>query len=129
MMFAATTLAGVLNYLYPVYIGRAFRHEDSSVFGALFAIFYMVGIVGQTLGTSATSFVSRFTGNWKHIGYFLAGSLKCKAIPGFFITLLFLASSNGLFSLLKVPDAGSVIVLAPILFTLFRSEDDKGLYE
>ena len=82
-MFIASTLAGALSYLYQVYMGRALGPEDYGVFGALFAIFYMIAVISQTLGTTATSFVSRFKGEGKQIGFFLSGSIKQMALIGF----------------------------------------------
>ena len=64
-MFISGTIAGIFNYIYQVYMGRALGPEEYGVFGALFAIFYMIGIISQTLGTSTTQFVSKFVGEGK----------------------------------------------------------------
>ncbi len=115
-MFIATTLAGSFNYLYQVYMGRALGPEDYGVFGALFAIFYMIMVISQTLGTSATRFVSGFIGEGKQIGFFLSGSMKHMVVLGITVSAIFIALSSGLVSFLKLPDRGPVLVLAPILF-------------
>lgn len=125
-MFVATTLAGALNYLYQIYMGRVLGPEEYGIFGALFAMFYMIGIIAQTLGTSVTSFVSRLTGEGKNIGFFLIGSLKHMAILGLFVTLLFLASSEGLASFLNLPSSGPIMVIAPILLISWVSPISGG---
>jgi O-antigen/teichoic acid export membrane protein len=126
VMFAATTFAGIFNYLYQVYMGRVMGPEEYGVFGALFAIFYMIGVISQTLGTSAASFVSRITGEGKHISFFLSGSLKRMALMGLVVSIIFIASSSGLTSLLNLPDRRPVLVLAPILFLTWVSPISSG---
>lgn len=126
VMFIASTLAGALSYLYQVYMGRALGPEDYGVFGALFAIFYMIGVISQTLGTTATSFVSRFTGEGKHIGFFLSGSMKRMGLIGLAASMIFIAYSNSLVSILKLPDIAPVLVLTPILFLTWVSPISSG---
>jgi O-antigen/teichoic acid export membrane protein len=62
IMFISGPVASIFNYIYQVYMGSALGPEAYGVFGALFAIFYMIGIISQTLGTSMTQFVSKFVG-------------------------------------------------------------------
>lgn len=127
IMLAASTFAGFLSYLYQIYMGRALGPEEYSVFGALFAIFYMIGIIAQTLSTSATNFVSKFTGEGKQIGFFLSGSLKHMALLGLIVSILFIASSSGLVSLLKLTDLNSVLALTPILLLTWVSPINSGV--
>ena len=126
VMLIATTLAGVLNYLYQVYMGRVLGVEDFGVFGALFAIFYMIMVISKTLATSASSYVSIFIGEGKQIGFFLIGSLKRMAIFGFAVSVVFIAFSGGLASFLKLPDREPVFVLALILFLTWISSISIG---
>lgn len=126
VMLAATTLAGGFSYLYQVYMGRVLGPEEYGIFGALFAIFYMIGIISQTLGTSATNFVSKFIGEGKQIGFFLKGSLKRMALLGLAVSLIFIALSSMLTSLLKLPDRQPVLVLAFILFLAWVSPISSG---
>jgi O-antigen/teichoic acid export membrane protein len=116
VMFAATTLAGGLSYLYQVYMGRALGPEQYGVFGALFAIFYMFMVISQTLSTTATRFVSQFIGEGKEIGFFLLGSLKRMTLLGFIVSIFFFAFSGEIASFLKISDPRPVMVLALILF-------------
>jgi O-antigen/teichoic acid export membrane protein len=116
VMFIATTLAGALSYLYQVYMGRALGPEQYGVFGALFAIFYMLMVISQTLSTTATRFVSKFIGEGKEIGFFLLGSLKRMAFLGLIVSILFFAFSGKIASFLKISDPRPVMVLALILF-------------
>jgi O-antigen/teichoic acid export membrane protein len=116
VMFIATTVAGVLSYIYQVYMGRALGPEQYGVFGALFAIFYMIMVTSQTLSTTSARFVSKFIGEGKEIGFFLLGSLKRMAFLGLIVSILFFALSGEIASLLKIHDSRPVMILALILF-------------
>jgi O-antigen/teichoic acid export membrane protein len=126
VMFAATILAGALSYIYQVYMGKVLGPEEYGVFGALFAIFYMIGVIAQTLSTSAARFVSMFMGEGRQIGFFLTGSLKRMALLGLVVSLVFLASSRELASLLKLPSLKPVMVLVLILFLAWITPINGG---
>jgi O-antigen/teichoic acid export membrane protein len=116
VMFIATTLAGALSYLYQVYMGRVLGPEQYGVFGALFAIFYMIMVISQTISTTATRFVSKFIGEGKEISFFLLGFLKRMILLGLIVSILFFAFSGKIASFLKISDPRPVMVLALILF-------------
>lgn len=116
IMFISGTIAGIFNYIYQVYMGRALGPEEYGVFGALFAIFYMIGIISQTVGTSTTQFVSRFAGEGKRIGFFIKESLKGTILLGSAISVIFLLFSKEVMNILKLSDIWPVMILILILF-------------
>lgn len=116
IMFISGTIAGILNYIYQVYMGRALGPEEYGVFGALFAIFYIIGIISSTLGTSTTQFVSKFVGEGKEIGFFVRGSLKRMILIGSAISMIFLILSTELMNALKLTDIWPIVILILILF-------------
>lgn len=115
IVFASGTIVGILNYMYQVYMGRALGPEEYGVFGALFAIFYIIGIISQTLGTSTTQFVSKFVGEGKQIGFFIKGSLKRTILVGSAVSMIFLIFRTELMNLLKLPDDWPILILILIL--------------
>lgn len=114
-MFISGTVVGILNYVYQIYMGRALGPEEYGVFGALFAIFYMIGIISQTLGTSTTQFISRLAGQGRDIGYFMKACLKRTILVGSAISLLFLLYSRTFMNLLKLPSIWPILILILIL--------------
>ena len=58
IMAAATVLAGVFNYGFQVLVGRALGAEQYGVFGALFALFYLLHVVGRGVRFSASRFAA-----------------------------------------------------------------------
>lgn len=119
IMFVATTTAGLLSYIYQIYMGRALGPEQFGVFGALFAIFYMMGIISQTVGTSITQFTSQLIGEGKSIGFFIKGSLLRAAALGLLMTLIFASLSNTIASVLKINGIEALLVLAVVFFLLW----------
>lgn len=115
IMFVSGTIVGILNYSYQVYMGRALGPEEYGVFGALFAIFYMIGIISQTLGTSTTQFVSKYVGEGKQIGFFIKGTLKLTILSGSAVSIIFLVFRTDLMNLLKLPDVQPILILILIL--------------
>ncbi len=115
IMFVSGTIVGILNYIYQVYMGRALGPEEYGVFGALFAIFYMIGIISSTLSTSTTRFVSRFVGEGKQIGFFIKGSLKRTILLGSPISIIFLFFSRELMNVLKLQNIWPLLILIFIL--------------
>lgn len=59
---AATVLSGGLNYAYQLFMGRALGPEQFGAFGALFALFYLLNVLGRGIRFSVSRFVSRFDG-------------------------------------------------------------------
>jgi O-antigen/teichoic acid export membrane protein len=127
VMFIASLVTNTLNYVYQVYMGRALGPEQYGIFGALFAIFYMIGVISQTLSTAATNFVSKFIAEGKEIGFFVLGAIKRVAIIGLTLALLFLLASKSIASLLKIHDAEPVVVLAFIIFLAWVAPINGGV--
>ena len=116
VMFVASIISNALNYIYQIYMGRALGPEEYGVFGALFAIFYMLAIVSNTLGTSTTSFVANLAAENRKIGSFLRGAFKRMILTGLIFSFAFFLTRNNIASFLKMPNAEPVVVLAFILF-------------
>ncbi|VVB89702.1 Polysaccharide biosynthesis protein [uncultured archaeon] len=121
IIFISSIIAGIFNYIYQVYMGRVLGPEEYGVFGALFAIFYMIGIISQTLGTSTTQFVSKFVGEGKQIGFFIKGALKRTVLLGSTISIIFLIFSSQLMDILKLSSVVPILILIFILFLTWIS--------
>lgn len=119
IMFISGTVAGIFNYIYQVYMGRALGPEDYGIFGALFAIFYMIGIISSTLGTSTTQFVSKFIGEGKEIGSFVNGFLKRSILVGSTISIIILIFSKEMMTALNLPDIWPILILILLLYLSF----------
>ncbi len=115
LMFISGSVVGILNYVYQIYMGRALGPEEYGAFGALFAIFYMIGIISQTLSTSTTQFISRFIGEGKQIGFFIKGSLRRTILIGSVLSIIFLLFSPELMNVFKLNNIWPILILILIL--------------
>ena len=116
VMFIASIIAGVCNYIYQFYMGRALGPEEYGIFGSLFAIFYIMNVLTATIQTSGARFISKFIGEGKEerISYYLRGSLKRMFFLGIFMFLFFVFTSGWLSSFLKIDSIVPVIILGSI---------------
>ena len=120
IMLIATLIAGVCNYVYQIYMGVALGPEDYGVFGALFAIFYIISILGGTIQTSMTRFVSKLKAedDYGNIGFLLSGMTKRMAILGVLAFFIFVLASQHIAEFLKIETKPVIIVGATLLFSL-----------
>lgn len=118
IIFFASIIAGFFNYLYQIYMGRVLGPEEYGVFGALFAIFYIFGVISSTLGTSTTRFVSKFVGEGKQIGFFIKKSIKHMILFGIIISIIFLILDDNIMKIFKITDHKPVLILVLILFLI-----------
>jgi len=116
IMFFVSFIAGVCNYIYQLYMGRALGPEEYGVFGSLFAIFYIISVLTATIQTSVARFVSKFVGEGskEKIHYFMQGLLKRMFFLGIVMFLFFVFISGWLSSFLKIDAIMPVIILGSI---------------
>ena len=126
VMFIGTTLSGVLNYVYQVYMGRALGPEQYGVFGALFAIFYMTTIIAQTLNTSAARFAAELVAKGHALGGFLRGGIKRMVVMGSLSAAATLLLLGPLTRMLKISQKEPVLVLALMLFLVWLRPITEG---
>lgn len=116
VIFFTGSIAGLFNYIYQIYMGRTLGPEDYGTFGALFAIFYIFGVISSTLGTSTTRFVSKFIGEGKQIGFFIKKSIRHVALFGIIASIIFLALGDNVMEIFKITDHKPILILVSILF-------------
>lgn len=117
IMLVATVLTGGLNYFYQVYVGRALGPVDYGAFGALFAISYLLSIIGQSITLSTVHFVSKFAGEQRSIRGFYYSMLIRSGALGFTIFALIALLSPHLSYFLNI-DAPLLVLVVALNFAL-----------
>jgi O-antigen/teichoic acid export membrane protein len=90
VMAVATAASGALNYAYQVFMGRALGPEQYGVFGALFALFYLVNVLGRGIRFSATRFTAELADDGPALSAFTRGFLRQSTLfsCGVFVALV-----------------------------------------
>lgn len=118
-MIGAYLIAGALNFFYQMFIGRILKPDEFGVFGSLFALFYIMGILGQGITISTAKFTSKLVGEGKEIGGFFKELFKRVSFLSLAIFLPLLAVAPLVASFLRIESALLVVIVAlNFLFTL-----------
>ena len=93
LMAGATVVSGALNYAYQLFMGRWLGPEGYGVFGALFALFYLVNVLGRGVRFSATRFTTELAGDGAALAAFQRGFLRRTALFSTAVFVLMLAAT------------------------------------
>lgn len=128
VIFAASMIVNVLNYVFQLYIGRALGPADYGVFAAVSSLLYIVSVPSAAISTSVTKFVARFFGR-KETGkikfLFFRGMKKTLmlGVVGFLVICLVSAPIS---SFLNIVPVSPVIILGLIFFVSIVSPVPSG---
>lgn len=109
----ATVASGGLNYAYQLFVGRMLGPEQYGAFGALFALFYLVSVLGRGIRFSTARFVSEFDRRATASG-FHRGVLGRSLLIGGTLFAVLAAASGPLGSFLGVAPRVVVVVAATV---------------
>lgn len=111
VMAAATVVAGGFNYGYQVFVGRVLGAEAYGAFGALFALFYLLHVVGRGVRFSASRFAAELDGPNERAAFYRGFLLRSTAL-GIVGTVLLVAASPVIAGFLGLDSAAPVTVVA-----------------
>lgn len=117
----AILVGGVANYLYQIIMGRALGIEDYSELTALLALFYILSVPVQTIGTVVARYTSSFHAEGKEgeLAWLLRNSFWLSLIVGGILALGVFIASPWLVSFLSLGSYFPLIILmAGVLFTM-----------
>jgi O-antigen/teichoic acid export membrane protein len=102
IMAGATVVSGGLNYAYQLFMGRMLGPEQYGVFGALFALFYLVNVLGRGVRFSATRFTTELAGEGASLAAFQREFLRRSFLFSTAVFVLVLAAAPPLSAFLDV---------------------------
>ncbi|WP_410766308.1 oligosaccharide flippase family protein [Haloferax sp. DFSO60] len=108
----ATVASGALNYAFQVFMGRALGPEQYGVFGALFALFYIVNVFGRGLRFSASRFTAELVGNGPALASFHRKFLRQSMLFSIGIFVALVAAAPLLSDFLDVSTTLLVVAIA-----------------
>ena len=120
VMFAATSLANVLDYAYNMAMGRLLSPEGYGVLVALQAVLQIVSVSLVVVRTVMARYAAQFLAQQQRVqaGAFFRGALRTMALWGAAAALLASALSGPMARLLQIPTAAPVAVMAIALLPL-----------
>ena len=112
LLAAAAVASGGLNYAYQVFMGRALGPESYGVFGALFALFYLLTVLGRGIRFSASRFVAELAGRQHEVAAFHRGLALRSFLFGCGLAAVLVATSPAIAHFLGVGSAWPVVIVA-----------------
>jgi O-antigen/teichoic acid export membrane protein len=131
VMFAATVVGSLCNYLYQIYIGRALGPEGYGAFGSLFAIVYFAAVFSSTVQAGAAWLVSRSIamGGKNDVTSILHGLIIRSSALGILGFLAFSLSSPYISDFLQISSIDEVVVLGTVFLFSFLLPATSGVLQ
>ena len=114
VMAVATIMAGVLNYTFQIFMGRALQPEQYGAFGALFALFYLVNMLGRGIRFSSARFAAEFSHQKDELAQFYRGMFTRTAVFSCGCFMLLVAASPLIAKFLSLGSVWLVIIVVAI---------------
>jgi O-antigen/teichoic acid export membrane protein len=121
IVFSASMVGNVFNYLFQVYVGRTLGPEGYGTFGALISILTILGLPAYAITLTLAKFVSQYSaeGKKEKVSSLIRGALVRISLYGMGIALLFLMASPFLGGFLQIPSITPFLLIAlTFLFAL-----------
>ncbi len=119
ILFTASIIAGFLNYLFQIYIGRMLGPSDYGIYSSLVAMLYIMSVPSSTIQTSVAKLVSDYNPEFDKIKYLLKCVFRLLAMLAAMTSVLFMVSSIFLADFLKINSGMYFFILSILLFISF----------
>jgi O-antigen/teichoic acid export membrane protein len=131
IVFSASMIANVCNYIYQIFVGRMLGPEAYGVFGALFAIFYLIAVFTGALQAGVGFFVSKFktAGELDQANSFLRQLILKSVLLGSAGFLLFALVSPWIAGFLNIGSTWEVIIVGTVFLFTFLLPVTTGAFQ
>jgi O-antigen/teichoic acid export membrane protein len=121
MMFLASIIGSICNYLYQIYVGRTVGPEEYGAFGSLFAIVYFTVVFSNTIQSAGTWRISKLKADSQtnNIGAFIFSLIKRTFLIGISGFGIFYLASPWIANFLNINTSSEVVILGTIIFLSF----------
>ena len=121
ILFLASIIAGFLNYLFQLYVGRMLGPSDYGIYSSLVALLYIMSVPSSTIQTSVAKLVSDYTADHEKIKYLLKYVFRKLTPVAVLISTIFMFLSIYLSDFLNLNSNTYFIILSILLFISFLS--------
>jgi len=119
ILFAASVTAGLLNYLFQLYVGRMLGPSDYGIYSSLVALLYIMSVPSSTIQTSVAKLVSDHSSEPEKIKYLLKYVFRKLTLIALPVSVLFFISSIYIADFLKINSNMYFFILSILLFISF----------
>lgn len=118
LMVISSIVGGGCNYLYQIFMGRNLSPEEFGIFGALFALFYLISVFSGTIQAGVARFIASFKGEGKedYLTPFVSGLFWRMCLVAFTITVLFYFLIPAIADFLHIESYIELIILGTVIF-------------
>ncbi len=117
IMFTASILGGLFNFLFQIYANHNLSPDDFALFYSLVTLSLMIGILGMTGLTMVAKQVSHYRTNNEigKIAYLFTHMLGKTSLLAFLAFIIYLPFSSKIASFFNRPDANLAVIITGIL--------------
>ena len=119
ILFAASIIAGFLNYLFQLYVGRMLGPSDYGIYSSLVALLYIMSVPSSTIQTSVAKLVSDYSSDHGKIKYLLKYVFWKLTVIAVLVSVLFLISSIYIADFLRINSKMYFFILSILLLISF----------
>jgi len=119
ILFAASIIAGFLNYLFQLYVGRMLGPSDYGIYSSLVALLYIMSVPSSTIQTSVAKLVSDYSSDHGKIKYLLKYVFWKLTVIAVLVSVLFFISSIYIADFLRIDSKMYFFLLSILLLISF----------
>lgn len=119
ILFAASIIAGFLNYLFQLYVGRMLGPSDYGIYSSLVALLYIMSVPSSTIQTSVAKLVSDYSSDQGKIKYLLKYVFWKLTVIAILVSALFFISSIYIADFLRINSKMYFFLLSILLLISF----------
>jgi O-antigen/teichoic acid export membrane protein len=119
ILFAASIIAGFLNYLFQLYVGRMLGPSDYGIYSSLVALLYIMSVPSSTIQTSVAKLVSDYSSDYGKIKYLLKYVFWKLTVIAVLVSFLFFISSIYVADFLRINSKIYFFLLSILLLISF----------
>lgn len=121
ILFLSSIIAGFLNYLFQLYVGRMLGPSDYGIYSSLVALLYLMSVPSSTIQTSVAKLVSDYSADHEKIKYLLKYVFRKLTLLAVLVSTIFMFLSIYLSDFLNLNSNTYFIILTSLLFISFLS--------
>jgi O-antigen/teichoic acid export membrane protein len=131
IIFIVYLFSGICNFIYQIYVGRAFGPQEYGIFGALFAIIYVTSVFSNIIQTGSTGAITRYVAKNENnnISFIIYGLIKRTTYLGIIGFVVFFLISQIISKSFNIYSINEFIIVGTVIFLSFPLPSVLGIFQ